>query len=545
MYENAAAALPVDVRERVALPLETLVTTLDAAVREVVGESAHRHITTVALAESSDLETTGSLTPRVDLVMPVGVTAEVTKAWLQALALRERSLRPVAAIIKEEIDSVSLREAAGAAEMVLVVVDQMARWDLLFSAVHRKLERAQSRPSGEEVLGSREPFTDLADLASVIAAGAGGMVTIERPDSSMLAYSPSDGTADALRERAILGRVAPDDSMVLLGKWGVVAKIQQTRDVVLVPAHADLGMRPRLVTGIHSPTGQFIGSIWVQEGAHGFSADAETVVRGGAAAAARVLMREMDAPTATEMMLQRVFGERGGVDAGTAAAFLELPTLGEAAVMGISGGSRLPQIAKILRLHIASFAPQGRFTLLGERAYVLLPHLTASHMLEDWAQLLVAKFDREAASDDELLRAAVVTPVAGLGDVADARAEADRVLDAIGGGPKRVTSLTQSRTSVLLREAVEALKGYAELADPRMEVLASYDSQHRADLVSALDAYVRSGFNAREAARTQGIHANTLRYRLARAEELTGFDLGSPPDRLLISLQLEMRRSLD
>ena len=386
-------------------------------------------------------------------------------------------------------------------------------------------------------------FADLSELAVVIAEGTGGMVTIERPDSTVLAYSPSDGTADELRIRAILGREAPADSMRLLNEWGVMATIQRTREVVAVPEHSGLGMRPRLVTGIHAPNGQFIGSIWVQEGAGGFSADAETVVRGAASAAARVLDREVDAPSAGQRMLQRVFGEHGGVDAAAVPAFVDVPDLGDAAVIGVTPGEapgtaaeqEMGEVARMLRLHISAFSPQARFVLIGARAYALLPQLHQTHRLVEWAEQLVRRFDQQT-----VLRIAVVTPVAGVAQVAEARREADRVLNATRGDEARVVSLAHSRTSVLLRESVDLLGQRPELEDPRIARLAAHDRMHRSDLLRSLRHYIDAGFNAREAARALTVHPNTLRYRLARASEIAGFDLGRPDDRLLVALQLAM-----
>ncbi|MGO2139966.1 MAG: PucR family transcriptional regulator [Leucobacter sp.] len=560
MYGELARAEELARPHSGAITLSEIATALDAAVRELVhagpeagsGSRPTPRVHTVALAEFADLASPVPSAPPADLVLPVGVTAEHVSTWLRGLGARSDAERPVALMVKEDIDGPALRTAASEAGLAMIVVDRMARWDLLLAAIHRRLERAQSRETAPPGADENAAFSDLAELASVIAAGAGGMVTIERPDSSVLAYSPSDGTADGLRARAILGRIAPEDSMVLLGAWGVVKRIQNTTEVVAVPAHAELGMRPRLVTGIHSPSGQFIGSIWVQEGANGFSPDAETVVRGGASAAARVLTRELEAPSATELMLQRVFGERGGIDAGTASAFLGLPTLGDAALIGIAlpggaeygSGAGVAGVAKMLRLHVGAFAPQARFVLLGERAYVLLPNLSGGHRLEEWAEMLVGKFDasgaRSMSPDATPMRVAIVAPFTGFEEVAGARAEADRVLDAIAGSSTRVTSLTQSRTSVLLREAFKLLGERPELIDPRFDTLRDYDERHGAELVASLRHYVDTGFNAREAARMLGVHPNTLRYRLQRAQEVTGLDLSRTEDRLLAALQLEL-----
>lgn len=531
--------------------LDQIAATLDSAVRRIVASPVAENpaISTVALVEATDLTPELHRAPQADLVLLVGVTEDLTVRWLLALAAEPLAARPAALMLKEDIESFALLGAATAAGVALIVVDRMARWDLLLAAAYRRLNREHLRGAMTPESGSNAAFHDLAELAIVIAEGAGGMVTIERPDSSVLAYSPSDGTADKLRIRAILGREAPDDSMRLLNEWGVMATIQNTREVVTVPEHAGLGMRTRLVTGIHSPSGQFIGSIWLQEGKDGFSADAETVVRGGASAASRVLTREVDAPSAGEMMLQRVFGEHGGIDAGTAAAFLELPDLGDAAVIGITSAHEdeaeaqraMAEIARMLRLHIGAFAPQSRFVLLGSRAYALLPRLHQTHRLREWAEHLAARFNDHAALRDNPLHIALVAPIAGFDQVAEARTEADRVLDATKGSATQVTSFTQSRTSVLLREAIDLLGQREELADPRIALLDAHDAKHHSDLIRSLRSYVDAGYNAREAARELKVHPNTLRYRLGRAADVAGIDLTRAEDRLLLALQLSMR----
>lgn len=548
MYEDVEAS--VRAGERAEVRLEEIVTVLDAAVREVVRSPSARNppVSTVALVDASDLTPQLRSAPQADIVLPVGIRGELATTWLRGLADQPLAQRPVAVLVKESIDSPGIRDAAEAAAVALVFIDDRARWDTMLAAVYRRLDRQQPSGTGLPDAGAASALGELSELASVIADGTGGMVTIERMDSLLLAYSPSDGTADELRARAILGREAPLDSMRILAEWGVIDSIRRTRDVVSVPEHQGLGMRPRLVTGIHGPTGRFLGSIWVQRGAQPFSPEAETVMRGGAAAAAQILWRELEAPSAEEVALRRLFGEGGGIEAGTAAALLRVTELGDAAVIGIAlasanetVGGTIRAVAKLLRLHISAFAPQALFLVEHERVYALLPHLQSTHLLQEWAEQLIARFDTLTSTRDHPLRLAFVSPITSLAQVAEARAEADRVLDAAREDDARVTSLKQSLSAVLLHEALTVIGAHPELADPRLVQLEHHDDHHGADLMLSLRAYVDAGFNAREAARCLDVHPNTLRYRIGRAQELAGLDLSRAQDRLVLSLQLALR----
>lgn len=71
--------------------------------------------------------------------------------------------------------------------------------------------------------------------------------------------------------------------------------------------------------------------------------------------------------------------------------------------------------------------------------------------------------------------------------------------------------------------------------------LEEYDRRRGSQLIETLDAYLSLGGALSEAADRLGIHRNTLSYRLQRIGELTGRDLASPRDRLLLRVALLAR----
>ena len=88
-------------------------------------------------------------------------------------------------------------------------------------------------------------------------------------------------------------------------------------------------------------------------------------------------------------------------------------------------------------------------------------------------------------------------------------------------------------TSLLVELARSAdLAPFGELVRPLVE----HDRERRSDLVRTLRAYFAAGANASEAADRMFLHRNSMLYRLARIQRLTGLDLKD--SRAALALQL-------
>ncbi len=63
--------------------------------------------------------------------------------------------------------------------------------------------------------------------------------------------------------------------------------------------------------------------------------------------------------------------------------------------------------------------------------------------------------------------------------------------------------------------------------------LLDYDTEHRTELVRTLAVYLHHHGSHKQAARVLHLHTNTVAYRIARIETITGLALGDPDDRLV------------
>ncbi|MBF6331741.1 PucR family transcriptional regulator [Nocardia transvalensis] len=108
------------------------------------------------------------------------------------------------------------------------------------------------------------------------------------------------------------------------------------------------------------------------------------------------------------------------------------------------------------------------------------------------------------------------------------------------GGPASVVGHDELATHMLLLASVpdEVRRMFRlRLLDP----LTSYDQDNGADLVHTLETFLQTSGSWARSAELLHVHVNTLRYRIARIEELTGRDLSRLEDRVDFFLALALR----
>jgi PucR C-terminal helix-turn-helix domain/GGDEF-like domain len=73
--------------------------------------------------------------------------------------------------------------------------------------------------------------------------------------------------------------------------------------------------------------------------------------------------------------------------------------------------------------------------------------------------------------------------------------------------------------------------------------LLDYDTEHRTELVRTLSVYLHHHGSHKQSARMLHLHTNTVAYRVARVEAITGLDLGDPDDRLVAHVAVKIIES--
>lgn len=481
---------------------------------------------TVALVDADDVRLgVARAASNADLFFLLGVPDDAAARWLE-----QQLSAPVAIFVKEP--SGALQRRAARLGVAVVAVDPHARWERAYRLVTHFLDHGRDDDDPQAPGGN-----DLFALAQSIADRTRGLVTVEDAQSHVLAYSSPNDEADELRRLSILGRAGPPAHLEWLAAAGVFDALRAGGDVVRVAERPELRLRPRLAVGIHVPSSRrpptFGGTIWLQQGSEPLARDAEEALRGGAVLAARILSRMASTPSAHTLRLRELLGltDDGPGDIGATARELGLDTDGRAALIGFQGGSGLPEV---IALSATAFRADAQVVPADDRVYVLLPKVGAPSTVTSWVRGLVAALHRELGLT---IRAVIACPVTGHDGVAATRLDIDRVFgsaarhpDAIG----QVTSLAEARTTVLLDDIVAQVAGQPRLIDPRVIELRDRDPM----LAETLAAYLDGFGDVAAVGRRLHVHANTVRYRVRRLENLLDGSLADADDRLVLALSL-------
>nr|WP_104821172.1 helix-turn-helix domain-containing protein [Kitasatospora sp. MMS16-BH015] len=481
-----------------------------------------------------------------ELVLAIGARG---RAALPALRAAGRA-RAAAVAVKLDApgQADALREAATEAGVALLSVRRETRWEHLDSLARAIIAGPEAPETPEHNTG------DLFSLAQTVAVLTGGIVSIEDTSSRVLAYSRSSDSdeVDDLRRLSILGWQGPEPYLSKLREWGVFQHLRSSDGVLTIEAHPELGIRRRIAIGIRAGA-QPLGTIWVQEGAGPLTEHAEQALVGAARVAAAQLVRRRRELSADVRLTQTLLTGllEGSTGPQSLATHLGLDLRRPATVLAYAAGApgegsdlelTRAEVTGLISVHTAARHRGALLAPIDSRVYVLLPELPTGlpmSTIRGWAEEVVS------AAAEHLgvpLRAAIGSTVPGLAAVPESRAQADRILDAMGRGgvAPTVAALSDVQAEVLVSEVLALLQDRTGLRDPRLTALTDYDRRHGTRLAESVLAWLDALGEVRIAADALHIHPNTLRYRVRRAEQLTGIDLAQPQQRLLAMLQLRL-----
>jgi hypothetical protein len=211
--------------------------------------------------------------------------------------------------------------------------------------------------------------------------------------------------------------------------------------------------------------------------------------------------------------------------------------VGRVAKPGQDAELHLMRLADLLSLQAARCRGSGLAAWVDGLAYAVLPAGDTS---------VIATRLRNLAARTGLrgVLLAVSRPVAHDRPLDGARREAELLLgllDGHGGADVQVRFAEDCHDQLLLLEIARAVSHVDGIQAGVVERIATYDVEHATQYESSLRAWFEALGDVTAAAALLHIHANTLRYRLARAVDIFGLRLDLADARLLLHLELRVR----
>lgn len=375
---------------------------------------------------------------------------------------------------------------------------------------------------------------DLFTLCNRLAWQVGGPVLIHDSAWGVVAYSTLTQTMDAARLTTILRREVQGDHLDFAARERVHNLLLAGEPLITVdPEPPDLSRRIVAPVMVH---GVLLGSIWVAESAGELSGDIADHL---AIAAEQVAMYLEAQGTAQQRESERFMTMllRGDGQEEFLLQCLGIAPASWLCVLGLWHGENeavRQRLIDDLGKLVGKDGQPAPLTHANDRCYLLL----SSHQSRaDLAAIVASETERFITHIDGLYVAS--GRITHMGNVAESRYDADRVLEYLCHNPeRRSASIDEVRTGVTLMDLAAVLGQALQANGSNLGVLDRLDPSDRTEAIRTLVVYFRYMGNITEAARDLHVHPNTLRYRMAKIEDILGVDLDDYEARMLLNVEL-------
>lgn len=477
------------------------------------------------------------------IVLGVGLAGSLGDAavWV------DRAGRAGAAAVVLRVDGdvdpeiLSVADAIGVA--VLAIPPELP-WGQAYSLVRTSMVSAGARERADAE-GVR--VGDLFALADAVAAAVGGAVTIEDPQWRVLAFSNLSQPVDEVRRQTILGREVPAEWRKRLEDEGATRALRTGRGIVRFNA-PEPGFLPRLGVSVRAGP-EVLGVIWVAEGEHPLDAAAERSLERSADLAALHMVchrASEDIDRRSRGALVREILEGHAVAEGQHSALRAVAPYTVLAFEAVEHERPVRSIDPERILSVVSLFCEDAHTdamcaLVDDRFWGLIPTPGTDGRQRTLA-LARRVVDRVEQAVGVSLRAGIGVSVGEVADVPRSRRAAEQALSVLAGrgDGERVAHIDDVQADAVLLEFLAVGRERPELLEGRLQALVVHDAELGTNHVETLRAYLDAWGDISETARRLGLHANTVRYRVRRLEEVSGLDLHDPDVRFVTDLQLRL-----
>jgi len=392
-------------------------------------------------------------------------------------------------------------------------------------------------------------ITSANQLADRIAELFGCPITIEDANHHVISYSKHKDDIDQVRISTIMNRKVPDKVINAFWKKGVMPKLIDHDDPVVIPEIKEVGLGNRVAISIRQNT-EILGFIWAHPSNKAFTEEDMLLFKEAAGFVKKFFIRNLQRERKSEESYSDFFWQllRGDIKSDDAitrqANQFNMQLDGDKAIVVIRFSD---DITEQMEKH-ANYLSESQvkvhvlISLFDEHDFIMLirfkDEVDSKQALYDFMKQFIHRISKQLKLND--VRSGAGLAYRSARHIEKSYQQALEVLKLQGKFPDQLNdvSLFEDLGVYQFIEMLAETRKHIHYENQHLVRLRAYDRKHHTSLLATLHVYLQCDSNVYNAAHQLFIHPNTMNYRLKRIREVSGIDLKDPNQKTNMYLDL-------
>ncbi|WP_174616056.1 PucR family transcriptional regulator [Virgibacillus ihumii] len=371
-------------------------------------------------------------------------------------------------------------------------------------------------------------------------------VTIEDSNHRLISYSKHEANVDDARVATIVRRKVPDKVINSLWKNGVMAKLFESDEPVIVPPVESVGLGRRIAVSVRKNQ-VILGFIWAQTNDDTVDENTIQILKEAAQLAKNYLLQHQPKQRNSEESYKEFFWQllsgnvRNRADIERQAKRFGMELNGHMSITLMEFDTDISEMMERHAYYLTETLQQARviFRLFDQNQLIMLTQLgTMKDSFHDFTADFIHKME-------ERLHIKPIKGAFGLTydspeHITDSYKQALKVLELKEQFPENLQDTYGYHDLGVFQFINEIRKLRTRYAyhNESLEQLKEYDKKHRSEMLVSLEKFLECDCNVHKASQLLHIHINTLNYRLKRITEIGHIDLRNYNQKMTLYLDL-------
>lgn len=397
----------------------------------------------------------------------------------------------------------------------------------------------------------KDDFDSLEGLADRIGKVLDCPITIEDSNHRIISYSTHEENVDDARIATIVRRKVPENVINSLWKHGVMAKLFEGDEPVIVPAIEKVGLGKRIAVSVRK-NNEVLGFIWAQTNDKTPDEDKLQLLKEAANLVKKQLLKHQIKKRKAEESYQEFFWQllTGHVNQTNViereAKRFGLQLDGNLAIAMIEYDCEVTQTIEKHSYYLTETLQlvQVVCRVFDQNQLILLIRLESSenaiHVLNEFIENFIHKISERLEISN--VKGSCGTIYNTAQHIFDSYQHAIKVLELKEQFPKELQQVYSYQELGIYQflDELYQIRKRDHYQNYSIEKLREYDLQHHTNLLTTLKVYLECDSNVHQAAKLIHVHTNTLNYRLKRIIEIAEIDLKDPKQKITLYLDLKI-----